>query len=200
MKNLDIGWLEILLFLALFAQGGYYLWRGTWSELFVVVVAVGLSAVPYVLSNYYEFKSNEFIRVGIVLFTICTLVFGELYKLYSVFSWWDTFLHISAGAGLALVGYSWLLSLVRQEQVASYPIFHTLFVASGTSLVLVLWEVYEFCIDQLGWSANLMQPSLFDTMIDLIVGLGGMAFVCVGGYILLSKQKLHAVKKMTAHD
>jgi len=35
---------------------------------------------------------------------------------------------------------------------------------------------------------------------DLIVGLGGTVVVCVAGYILLSKQKLHAVSKITSGD
>jgi len=198
--NMKISWTEIGLFVILILQGGYFVWQGSWSEVFVVVAATGLALVPYFLTHYYDVTSNQFIRIGIVLFTLCTLVLGEIYKFYDLFSWWDVFLHIVAGAGLAIVGYTWLFGLVRAQAVAATPFFHTMFVVSGSCLVLTLWEVYEFCIDQIGWSSNLMQPSLFDTMMDLIVGLGGTVVVCVAGYILLSKQKLHAVSKITSGD
>jgi hypothetical protein len=164
-----------------------------WSELFIVVAAILLSTIPYGLRYYYDVKVSEFIRTSIVLFTICALVLGEIHTFYDIFPWWDIFLHVFAGAGLAILMYSWLHQLTKHRQLKASPIFHTIFVFAATTTVLVIWEIYEFSIDILQWSDNKMQPSLTDTMTDLIVGLVGGLAICMYGYTALHKQKKNLV-------
>lgn len=183
-KNaVHFSWLAVGLFGLLLVQGGYFIWQGGWSEVFVVVTAIGLSLIPYLLQRHFDLASDWRERVGIVVFTSCALVLGEIHKFYDWVWWWDVFLHVFAGVGLAVLGFEWVSSLWRAGYIQAAPIVQTVFVAASASSVLVVWEVYEFTIDQLGWSENLMQPSLEDTMIDLIVGLVGVLFVSAVWYI-----------------
>ena len=182
-------YLNFTLFAVLGLTGVYFASQGAWSEVFVVGTAIILSIIPYALERHYDITINYLLKAGIVYFTTGTLVLGEIFNFYDQFFWWDTFLHLLAGFGLALLGYSLLFSLVRQKSLQAYPLFHTTFVFSTACTVLLLWEVYEFTIDQLDWSANQMQPSLFDTMIDVTVGLISVTAVCIVGYALLAKQK-----------
>jgi len=185
----NVSYVSYLLFTILLIQGGYFVWQSAWSEVFVVVAAFVLSTIPYLLRQYYDVQMTEVARTAIVFFTVCTLILGEIHSFYDIFPWWDIFLHLFSGVGLAVLGYTWLRQLIHQKLMQSRPIFHTIFVFSTASTVLLLWEVYEFIIDLLGWSANLMQPSLFDTMTDIVIGLAGVIVVCAYGYYVLAQQK-----------
>ena len=185
-------WFTIFLFVALIAQALYFAVVGAWSEVFVVTVAIIFSLIPYALTRYYKLESSEWVRTGIVFFTFCTLVLGEVYKFYSIFWWWDIFLHAIAGAGLAVVMYIWLCNLINLKSIVNTPWLYSLFVFCGANTVLVLWEVYEFFIDQLEWSSNRMQPSLYDTMVDITIGLLSVLLVCLGGFVFLFRQRIKA--------
>lgn len=171
------------LFAALCVQGGYFIWYEAWSEVFVVVVAGAFSAAPYVVARYVPFQPDQRILAGIVIFVFGTLVLGEIHKFYTAFFWWDLLLHFAAGIGLALLGLVWVYNLIRERIIASYAGVYSVLVFSVSVTVLTLWEVYEFAIDQLQWSENRMQPSLFDTMTDLSIGLAGVMVVCVVGFV-----------------
>jgi len=184
----------------LLAQGAYFLAIGAWSELFVVLVALVFSLVPYLVQPSYNLANSESLRVGIVMFTIAALVLGEIHNFYATLPWWDSFLHFFAGIGLTALGYRWLFLLVRQESLSAKPIFHTLFVATSATTVLVVWEIYEFTIDLLGWSSNRMQPSLSDTMIDIIVGMLGVTLAIIAGYRMLDKQKKNVMHHLVQEE
>jgi len=187
-QTLEINWAAGGLFAALFLQALYFIAVGAWSEVFVVVAASVFSLAPYVVSQYVAVKPNQTILSGIVVFVFSTLVLGEIHKFYSVFIWWDIFLHAIAGVGLALLGYVWIYNLIHEGVVAARPVLYSLMIFCASVTALTIWEVYEFGIDQLGWSTNRMQPSLFDTMTDIAVGLAGALLICVGGYLLLRKK------------
>lgn len=182
-------WITGLLFASLLVQGLYFIWTGSWSEVFVVLVAVTFSLLPYVISHYVAIKPNQTILTGIVTFVFCTLVLGEIYKFYSVFLWWDIFLHAIAGVGLGLLGYVWLYNLRQEQTIETRPVLYSVMIFCASTTILTLWEVYEFCIDQLHLSENKMQPSLNDTMVDISVGQIGVLVICVGGYLLLRNGK-----------
>lgn len=105
-------------------------------------------------------------------------------------------IHAAAGAGLTIIGYRILFKLVHEEVISTTPVIHTLFTAGVAFSILTLWEIYEFIIDQLGWAANKMQLSNFETMTDLIVGLIGIVFFCIPGYIILKNQG-HEIERGT---
>jgi hypothetical protein len=180
--------------------GVYFGLQAAWSEVFVVVVALLLSVVPYALERHFAIRVNPLLKTGIAFFTAGTLILGGMFNFYNLFPWWDIFLHVLAGFGLALLGYSLLFSLIRQESLQARPLFHTTFVFAGACTVLLLWEVYEFTIDQLNWSSNLMQLSLYDTMIDLVVGLASVTIVCISGYLVLTHQKNALAARLTPDD
>ncbi len=188
-QTFEINWVASGLFATLVLQGLYFVRAEAWSEVFVVLVAIVFALLPYVVSQYVAVKPSQTILTGIVVFVLCTLVLGEIYKFYSVFQWWDIFLHVIAGVGLGILGYLWLYNLRQEQTVKNRPVLYSVMIFCASVTVLTLWEVYEFGIDQLDWSTNRMQPNLFDTMTDITVGLAGVLFVCIGGYILLRQEK-----------
>lgn len=89
----------------------------------------------------------------------------------------DVPMHV--GGGFAIASFFWRgLALLQERGLAGRNVFpvDALFVLGLTGTAAVVWELYEFTIDALGWLEA--QNGLADTMADLVLGmLGGAAFL-----------------------
>ncbi len=166
-----------------------------WSTMFVLTLTLILSFLPNILENRYEIVLSKGLRFGILLFLFGTLFLGEVNHYYDTFYWWDAVLHFWAGFGLTLLGFIVLKEIYSQSQLKSVPLLTSIFGFSFSAMLLGLWEVYEYIADKLGLPENKMQPSLEDTMVDLIVGYVAGAIVSVFGYrYLRHREKNFAAK------
>lgn len=199
MKTLPhVSTISLLLYGILFVQGIYFGVRGLWSEVFVVVTAAVLSSVPYALDYYYNIILSEKVRVGIILFTTAAMVLGGIYSFYDRVWWWDLALHFAAGFGLAYLGYVVVYAILKQTSLRAAPVLYTVFIFSLVTTFLMAWELFEFSVDLLGLSENPMQPSLLDTMVDMIVGMLAAAIFCTAGYRMLALRKKNFVHAVVA--
>jgi len=106
------------------------------------------------------------------LFAISMHVIGHVFGLYQHYVWYDTLLHFSMPLVTVLILYAlsqatnwiWNWRAVTVVEVAIY-----LFAMSVT--LGVVWEIVEFGMDQLFGTKE--QDDLFDTMLDLIMDVGG---------------------------
>ena len=175
-----------LTFLILALFGIYALWQQEWSSLFIVVIGIGISLIPYFLESRFQIQISDLFKGGVVLFVFASLVLGSLNNFYEKFWWWDILLHTWAGFGFTLIAYTILASIYKKSNLVSTSLLTSIFAFSFSMAVLVLWEVFEFTVDQT--TGSRMQPSLFDTMTDLIVGLVGAVMATLYGWRFIRKR------------
>lgn len=110
----------------------------------------------------------------ILAFHAIFLMIGNFYKIW----WADIALHFSGGIFVGLLALWFIFNkanfLMKKEKLPFYIVFIS--VISFTALIGVLWEFYEFILDQItGYKSSVMvmQENLKDTMGDLFFDLLG---------------------------
>lgn len=164
-----------------------------WADLFVIVQAMVISAIPYFLERQYAIHTPYLLRTCFVLFMFSTLILGEIADLYNTFWWWDIVLHSVSSAGITLIGFILMSVIYRDRDLMSSPLLTSFLVFSFAMALAVLWEVYEFFIDLFFETETSMQLSNTDTMTDLIVAILGSLVICAYGYHYIKRQSANTV-------
>ncbi|MDO8480227.1 MAG: hypothetical protein Q7S65_00260 [Nanoarchaeota archaeon] len=163
-----------------------------WMVLFVISIAVGLTFLPKLIESRYRIDIPEEFEILITVFVYASLFLGEVHSYYTVFWWWDIVLHGASGLALALTGFLILFMLYETKKIKASPRGIAFFSFCFALAVGALWEIAEFTVDAtIGTSLKgyPMQPSLLDTMRDLIVDAVGALIVSVFGYFYLRGKK-----------
>lgn len=131
-------------------------------------------AVPYLLEKFTRVRLQPRLVIAYFLFLIGSQCLGSFLDFYSQFPWWDKMLHFLSGILLAYVAFALLDRMTDEstrQHLSAQIVF--LFVLSFTAFVGVVWEIYEFSVDQLLHTQA--QQGNTDTMLDLIADtLGGL--------------------------
>ena len=156
------------------------------------VVTIGIILVtlgPFFLAKLFRvFIPPEFVLVAIA-FVFASLFLGEVHGYYTRYWWWDIALHSGSGFLLGIVGFLLVHVLNETEEIGLHmkPGFVAFFAFLFAVGIGVLWEIFEFAMDQL-FGMNMQKPmlndpsGLTDTMWDLIVDMLGALVVTVLGY------------------
>ena len=164
--------------------------RGNWLNVITVGLILFLIALPRLLGDRFKVViPDEFIMLAAV-FIFGSLFLGSFRDFYERFWWWDAALHTASGGLLGILGLMLVYSLNRDPniKVTMSPFFVALFATCFAMAIGVVWEIYEFTVDQLlGW--NMQRNGIVDTMWDLIVDTAGAAVVSVMGYAYLKSNR-----------
>ena len=101
-------------------------------------------------------------------------------------------LHFISGIMLSFLGIDILKVLIKKEQLPKmfYPLFLPTYTVSFSTLCGVIWEIYEFSMDNL-FRLNMQltkTTGVTDTMSDLIADLLGG--ICISLYIYFKNKRL----------
>ena len=101
--------------------------------------------------------------------------------LYWAYSWFDTPMHFLGGLAAGVLALDIWHFAMRAPYGRHVRILRVLFVLGLVSLIGVLWELHEYLLDLRHYPA-VLQPSIADTMKDLMMDLlgGGFAYVGIG--------------------
>lgn len=149
------------------------------------VVIIITSFIPDILCAIFRFNISSAIDLLIQSFILLTLFMGKMYRYYSIWPWWDFFLHWLSGLILGFIALTVLKPLAGEK---SYPFLSPLLVSTFIFMFSVtgsaLWEFWEFAGDQLfGFDSQLF--SLTDTMTDMIIGSVGGFIIALMGYFFI---------------
>lgn len=106
-----------------------------------------------------------------LLFILFTLYFGDIHKFYSIFWWWDLFLHAMAGSYAVIVAFHIIQGIIIKEKEISerrFIVFSVIFSFCFSITLGTLWEMVEFVGDYL-FKTNMVKGGLKDTATDLLI-------------------------------
>lgn len=118
---------------------------------FLCALTLVLFTIPAFIEHKLNIDVPNTLEVIILLFIFSAEILGEIRSYYLQFPYWDTMLHTINGFLMAAIGFSLIDILNRSERVALNlaPIFVGLFAFCFSMTVGVLWEFFEFSMDQL---------------------------------------------------
>ena len=178
---------SLILIVVTFFSGN---WLGFFNSGFTFFVAY----VPHVLKKRWNIVYPNEIWVVTLLFVMSALIFGEIFNFYYRFWWWDMTLHTLSGFVIAMIAFIIIdqLNETVDIRVVLSPFFVVLFAVCFSIAIGVVWEIFEFTMDQ-NFGTNMQKNGLVDTMWDLIVCTIGSVIVGTLGYVHLKKGKNNIV-------
>jgi len=195
MRLLQQPWPLKLIWGVLAIEAVVALFTGAWTVAFVALATGLLTLVPLYVQRLIQVHIPSGFLVAIAVFLMATLFLGEVRDFYERIWWWDIALHVGSAVGFGLVGVVLMLILVKGERLQAAPITVALFAFCFAVMIGVLWEIWEFTMDQtLG--TNTQKSGLVDTMWDLIVDCLGAAVGAMAGFLYLKGEKGWALTGM----
>ncbi len=150
------------------------------------VFVLFLTFLPAIISR--SFRINLPIEIDLILASMLYLHYalGEYNGFYVKLSWWDILLHGGNSIILGMIGLAFGYSLLMTSRIKAKPIFVSSFSVFFAVFVGVLWEIFEFGMDQV-FGFNMQKSGLVDTMTDLMVDVSGAMIVGIGGFFYLKR-------------
>ena len=163
--------------------------RGNWLAIFVAVAALVLTLLPQLLASRVNLRLPNGFLAAIAAFVLATIYLGEMHDFYNRFWWWDLALHGTSAMGFGILGFLLILMLFEGDRYAAPPWAIGLLSFCAAMAVGVLWEIFEYAMDQL-FGFNMQKSGLHDTMGDFIVNAFGATLAAVAGAAYLKGRAL----------
>ncbi len=126
------------------------LFNGNYQSAMLCVLSLILFLVPAILQDRMKLTIPPVFQVIIFSFIFAAEILGEVNHYYVRIHGWDTMLHTMNGFLCAAIGFSLIYLLNRgSENVNLSPFYLTLVAFCFSMTVGVVWEFFEFTMDQL---------------------------------------------------
>lgn len=173
-----------IIWLLLLGGAAWAVYEQNWESLFVSLAAFVLTFAPFALQRYYHIRIPVAFTSAIIVFTYATLFLGEVGDFYERYWWWDVVLHGGSAIGFGIVGFIFIFILFEGDRYAAPPLAMAWIAFSFGMTMGVIWEVFEFGMDQV-FGLSMQKSGLVDTMYDLIIDAFGAALGSAAGYFYL---------------
>ena len=151
------------------------------------IIILFTSFLPDIICLVFKFNISASIDFLVQSFIFMSLFMGKMYRYYSIWPFWDFFLHWLSGVILGFIALTVLKPLAGKKAYPLLsPVFVSVFIFMFSITGAVIWEFWEFAGDQLfGFDSQLF--SLVDTMSDMISGSIGGFMVAIMGYMFIKR-------------
>ncbi|GBE16673.1 hypothetical protein BMS3Abin15_00495 [bacterium BMS3Abin15] len=163
-------------------------WRQDYFLAVVSLFILFFTFLPAIVSR--SFKINLPVEIDFLLTIILYTSYGlgEYGGFYVRFFWWDLFLHAGYSLILGMVGFIFAYSLLITSRIKAKPLFIALFAVSFAVFAGVVWEIFEFSMDQV-FGLTMQKSGLVDTMTDLLVDSIGAITIGLIGFFYIKNPK-----------
>lgn len=158
-----------------------------WLIALIALVTLFLTFLPLLFQKKYKIYISQFFISLIAFMLYASIFLGEANQFYDKFWWWDLLLHGISAIGFGLVGMIVLLLAFGKHRNESSPIMFSIFSFCFAVCVGVIWEIFEFSMDQT-FGLNMQKSGLMDTMTDLIIDCIGAGIASFAGYFYLTSK------------
>lgn len=162
----------------------------------VGALAVVLSLLPAWFARNYRI-TLPWIVESLIAFGLLLHVSGLTFRWYVQFYWWDIVVHLIGTSIIALLGFLLVFALYYSERINVTLRMMGFFAFIFAIAIGALWEIAEFATDKTVGSKS--QPSLDDTMYDLINDTIAAVIVSVLGVWYVKNQPEEKLKMHVGH-
>jgi len=189
------------LLLVMLVEWIFLLIEQRWLSAFLVTLIIATLLSPFIFRKKMDVEIPAEFHIAAVIFVFASLYLGEIQDFYYRFWWWDIALHSTAGLLMGIVGFFlvYLLNESKRVELHMSPVFISLFAFSFAVTIGTIWEIFEFCMDQL-FGFNMQKPmmgdpsGLTDTMWDMIVNAMGAFIISFMGWWYLKRKRTFFVR------
>jgi len=129
----------------------YQFYSGNYESGFVCILTLILLIMPSLIQVSLRIEFPTVLEIIILLFIFAAEILGEIQEFYIIFPFWDTLLHTLNGFLMAAIGLS-LVNLLNKSDKLTFslsPLFTAIVAFCFSMTIGVLWEMFEFAMDQL---------------------------------------------------
>lgn len=129
----------------------YQFYSGNYESGFVCILTLILLIMPSLIQVSLRIEFPTVLEIIVLLFIFAAEILGEIQEFYIIFPFWDTLLHTLNGFLMAAIGLS-LVNLLNKSDKLTFslsPLFTAIVAFCFSMTIGVLWEVFEFAMDQL---------------------------------------------------
>lgn len=141
------------------------LFMGNYENVFMCALTLLLLIIPSFIQVQFKIDLPDTLEIIILMFIFAAEILGEVNEFYIKIHSWDTMLHTMNGFLAAAIGFS-MVNLLNEDDRLSFnlsPFFVAVVAFCFSMTIGVLWEFYEFFVDQ-----NLNMDMQKDTIITSI--------------------------------
>ncbi len=120
-----------------------------YENIFLCIITLFLFLVPSFIEKRVHIDIPDTLEIIILLFIFAAEILGEIKAYYIVFPYWDTILHTLNGFLAAALGLSLIDILNKNDKfaISLSPIFVALVAFCFSMTIGVIWEMFEFTMD-----------------------------------------------------
>lgn len=122
-----------------------------YENVFLCILTLLLLVVPSFVQVTMKIELPTTLEIIILVFIFAAEVLGEIREFYLIIPFWDTVLHTLNGFLAAAIGFSLVDLLNRSERMVFKlsPLFTAIVAFCFSMTIGVIWEFFEFGMDQL---------------------------------------------------
>ena len=122
-----------------------------YENVFLCILTLLLLIVPSFLQVTFKIELPTTLEIIVLFFIFAAEILGEINEFYLLFPFWDTVLHTLNGFLAAAIGFSLVDLLNRSERTVFHlsPVFTAIVAFCFSMTIGVVWEFFEFGMDQI---------------------------------------------------
>ena len=151
----------------------------------ISLIAFLITFIPILSKKILNIEIPAGFEIIYLMFIYGLLILAEIKGFYSGLWWWNILMSFTASIALGFVALSIIHVLYKKNRITANPIFAGVVLFSFAVSIGVLWEIFEFTLDNLISSG--LQKDLTDTMQDLSVNVLGALLVSIAGFFHIKK-------------
>lgn len=145
-----------------------------WFNLYLLFLLIICITLPFIIAHIASKKNIELpssFKLISLLFILLAQYFGEIQRFYTIFPWWDLFLHGIFGFYAVIIGFHITQGIIEKKKEVTkkrFTIFTVIFAFCFSITLGTFWEIFEFLGDYF-FNTDMTSGSLEDTATDLII-------------------------------
>ncbi|PIN90077.1 hypothetical protein COU57_04590 [Candidatus Pacearchaeota archaeon CG10_big_fil_rev_8_21_14_0_10_32_14] len=168
---------------------------GEYFYLVGAIIALIITFLPSIISKKWNITLPWILNLLIAL-SLYLYAGGLIFGYYEAFSpFYDSFHHFVGSVTVALLGFTSVIIINHQSNLKLNKRHITLFIVIFTMAIGSFWEIFEFFFDM--FFNGHSQPSLTDTIYDMIFNFFGGMFIAILTNINYEPMKNNIIKKTT---
>lgn len=145
-----------------------------YENVFLCILTLFLLILPSAAQVTMRIELPTVLESIILIFIFAAEILGEISEFYLLFPFWDTILHTMNGFLAAAIGFSMVDLLNRSDKVLFQlsPLFTAIVALCFSMTIGVVWEFFEFAMDQLG-GLDMQKDTVIHTISSVMLNSQG---------------------------